>query len=62
MPWKSSDASSHKKGLTSSQASKWAKIANHVLKTCMKDKGKNCEAMAIKIANDKCTQTKRMVK
>ena len=64
MPWTPQDASKHKAGLTSEQSKKWSKIANAVLKGCMKDTGdmKKCEGMAIKIANDKCTATKRMMK
>ena len=48
MPWKPEDAMKHKKGLDMTQSKKWAKIANNVLKNCMKDGGKNCDAMAIK--------------
>lgn len=62
MPWNFSDSLKHKKGLDVPQQKKWAKIANTVLKSCLKDKGSNCEATAIKIANSKCTETKRMVK
>lgn len=60
MPWNWTQAKEYKKGLTVGQAKKWAKIANHVLKTCMKDGGKDCEALAIKIANDKSVKTKRI--
>ena len=64
MPWSKEDATKHKKGLTPEQSKKWARIANAVLHGCMKDVGdsKKCEAMAIKVANEKCVQTKRMVK
>ena len=51
MPWTAKDASKHKKGLTSAQAKKWARVANGVLKTCRAEGGKNCEARAIRIAN-----------
>jgi uncharacterized protein YdaT len=62
MPWTSNDADKHKKGLSSGQKKRWAKIANSVLKGCMKDTGDTgkCEASAIKIANAKCMETKRM--
>jgi uncharacterized protein YdaT len=55
MPWKSTDAKKHKKGLTKAQASKWAKIANAVLSECLgagKDQS-TCEAKAIRVANSK---------
>ena len=63
MPWTSEDAGKHKQGLNSKQSKKWARLANTVMKGCMKDikdKGK-CEAQAIKIANAKCVETKRMM-
>lgn len=47
MPWSSSDAKKHKKGLSSAQSRKWAKIANAVLS----DSGD--EGKAIRIANSK---------
>lgn len=53
MPWKPSDASKHKKGLSESQKKKWAKIANEVLEQCQKDNGKDCEAKAIRVANSR---------
>ena len=56
MPWTASDAKRFKKGLTSAQAAKWAKIANAALKACQAKGGKNCEASAIKIANSKFNQ------
>ena len=61
MPWNFSDSLQHKKGLTVPQQKKWAKIANTVLRGCLKDTGdaKKCEASAIKIANAKCVETKR---
>lgn len=58
MPWQPSDAHKHKKGLTKKQAQQWAKIANSVLEQCRKDKGKNCEAKAIKAANSKVGNNK----
>lgn len=51
MPWTTEDAKKHKKGLTSAQASKWARIANGVLKTCRSEGGKDCDGRAIRIAN-----------
>jgi hypothetical protein len=56
VPWTASDAKRFKKGLTSAQAAKWAKIANAALKSCQAKGGKNCEASAIKIANSKFIQ------
>lgn len=55
MPWSAKDASKHKKGLNESEAKKWAKIANEVLKKCKENGGstKECEAKAIRIANSK---------
>lgn len=60
MSWSKEDALKHKKGLTPEQSKKWAKIANYILKKCTLDKGKNCEAIAIKIANS--AVGKRVVK
>ena len=48
MPWKAKDAKKHKKGLTSAEARRWAKIANEVLA----DSGD--EGKAIRIANARC--------
>ncbi len=64
MPWTQADVKKHKAGLTSDQEKKWVKIANTVLKGCMKDTGnmKKCEVVAIKIADSRCTETKRMLK
>lgn len=58
MPWTKEDAKKHKKGLTKAQASKWAKIANGALKTCLSEgKGnKECEGRAIRIANAMSTR------
>ena len=62
MPWSINDVEKHKAGLNPKQKKKWVAIANSVLKGCLKDKGKNCDAMAIKIANIKCTESKRILK
>lgn len=51
MPWTEKDVKRHKKGLSTSQKKKWARIANAVL-----DKS-NDEVLAIKVAN---SRTKRM--
>jgi len=58
MPWQTSDAKRHKKGLTSAQATKWAKIANGRLKACLAEGGsqKNCEGSAIRVANAMCVR------
>lgn len=53
MPWKPSDASKHKKGLTESQKKQWAKIANEALKQCQDKGNKDCEGYAIRVANSK---------
>lgn len=54
MPWTVADVDSHKKGLTEKQKKQWVRIANSVLKTCMKKEGAveaDCAAAAIKQAN-----------
>jgi hypothetical protein len=53
MPWTASDAKRFKKGLTSSQAKKWAEIANGALRSCQARGGSDCEGSAIRIANSK---------
>jgi len=58
MPWKSSDAKKHIKGLTPSQESTWADVANSVLKTCEAKGGSDCEGKAIRIANSKAKGNK----
>ena len=62
MPWSYKDSLKHKKGLSLGRQKKWAKIANNVLKSCMKDVGDagRCEGMAIRIANAKSVQSKRL--
>lgn len=56
MPWTAQDASKHKANLTDSEKSKWASIANAVLKDCEKSNGTDCEGKAIRIANSKIDQ------
>jgi hypothetical protein len=51
MPWSASDAKTHKKGLTSTQATAWAKIANSALAECQKKGDSDCEGRAIRTAN-----------
>jgi len=58
MPWESSDAKKHIKGLNSSQSAAWAKIANSVLAKCKASGGTNCDAKAIRIANSKAKNVK----
>ena len=53
MPWSSSEAVKHKKGLSPAQAAKWAKIANGILADCQSAKGSDCEGKAVRIANSK---------
>ena len=55
MPWTAADAARHKKGLSKAQAKKWASVANSVREDCLARKGKNCDAVAIRIAS---SQTK----
>ena len=59
MPWTVRDVDKHKKGLNNAQKRRWIKIANKVLQDCQKDGGKNCESLAIKIANSKVGQSAR---
>jgi uncharacterized protein YdaT len=53
MPWIESDVDRHKKGLTPDQKRKWVRIANATLKDCQDRAGKDCEGMAIRVANSK---------
>jgi len=53
MPWTIADVDSHKKGLSKAQKKQWAKVANAILSRCEKDGGKDCDAMAIRIANSR---------
>ena len=64
MPWNVNDVDEHKQGLNPQQKKKWVKIANTVLRGCIKDTGdrKKCEASAIKIANSRAVMTKRITK
>lgn len=59
MPWQASDAAAHMKGLSSTQAAAWAKIANSALESCLAKGGVqgDCEGQAIRIAN---AQVKRV--
>lgn len=53
MPWTAADAHDHKKGLTSAQATRWAKIANAALAACLHQGGSDatCAPQAIRQAN-----------
>ena len=53
MPWTEADVDGHKKGLSQAQKKKWCDIANGVLADCKKRKGKDCEALAIRVASSK---------
>lgn len=58
MPWTVKDVDKHKKGLSTEQKKKWVRVANKVLKDCLKDGGsqKSCEAKAIRTANSKFSE------
>ncbi|MDO8753604.1 MAG: hypothetical protein Q7J80_06890, partial [Anaerolineales bacterium] len=51
MPWDVSQVDEFTKGLDDKQKAAWVKIANGVLAKCEKDDGKDCEAMAIRVAS-----------
>ena len=51
MPFDINDVDKHRKGLGKNQKSKWVKTANSALKTCIAEKGKDCDGRAIRIAN-----------
>ena len=53
MPWSIEDVEKHKKGLSEADKKKWVTIANSVLKQCQEKNGKDCEGMAIRVANSK---------
>lgn len=53
MPWSVEDVEKHKGGLSPNQKERWVKIANGVLDSCQTANGKDCEALAIKVANSK---------
>lgn len=60
MPWTAKDAQKHKKGLSDSQAEKWAEIANGALETCKKNPElaegagfDSCDGYAIATASSK---------
>jgi uncharacterized protein YdaT len=52
MPWSAGDAKKHKKGLSKTEAKKWAEIANAALKQ-YGDEGK-----AIRVANSRVGRTR----
>lgn len=56
MPWTVEDVDSHKKGLSTAQKKRWVQIANGTLDSCETAGGKDCEALAIKVANSKVGQ------
>ncbi len=53
MPWSIEDVEKHKKGLSEADKKKWVAIANSVLKQCQEKNGKDCDGMAIRVANSK---------
>jgi len=62
MPWTEEDANKHIKDVTPKEAKKWATIANSVLASCQKEGGKDCEGMAVRIANAKCKEKSKVSK
>ena len=62
MPWTEEDASKHIKDITPKEAKKWTTIANSVLASCQKEGGKDCEGMAVRIANAKCKEPSKVSK
>ena len=59
MPFTASSAKKHKKGLSSSQAKKWSKIANSVRDNCLTAGGteKHCDGQAIRAANSRAKKS-----
>jgi hypothetical protein len=53
MPWTVEDVDKHKGGLSPGQKRRWVKIANEVLDACETHNGKDCDVLAIKVANSK---------
>ena len=51
MPWTVGDVEEHKKGLRDEEKKKWVSVANDTLKRCQQRGGKNCDALAIRVAN-----------
>lgn len=53
MPWTKADVDKHKKGLTDKQKEQWVAIANSTRASCLEEgkSEKECDALAIKIAN-----------
>lgn len=56
MPWSAGDAKKHKKGLSKTEAKKWAEIANSILKET------GDEAKAIRIANSRVGRKRSKVR
>ena len=50
-PWEISDVEKHRKGLSESGKKKWCRVANGILSKCQRKSGKDCDSMAVKIAN-----------
>lgn len=53
MPWSVGDVEKHQKGCSKEQKKKWVEVANSVLSDCKDNKGSDCEAKAIRVANSK---------
>lgn len=52
MPWTVDDVEKHVKGLSNKEKRRWVAVANSTLEKCLQeDESKECEAMAIKVAN-----------
>lgn len=57
MPWSPGDADRFIKGLSDEQKKKWASIANATLASCKSKGGKDCEGMAVRVANSKSRES-----
>jgi hypothetical protein len=57
MPWTVDDVDRFRKGLSADQKKTWVKVANGILRECQAKGGKDCEGMAIRVANSKFEST-----
>ena len=63
MPFDKKSALKHKKGLSESEQSKWASIANSVRSACLKKGSREsfCDGKAIRIANSQVGKKSKRV-